>query len=213
MRWFAGAALVVFAALWIRVAVSASADLDAAQAAETRRDLDGAVRHYQWAVRSYSPLASAPVKAADALDRLAREAVERGDRARALQALRRLRGGILATRWLLSPFGDRLADVNARLARLTADQQLAEGHPDTLAGRDRDTLIADHAALLALDPIPSPWASLWVVLSFLGWVLGALGFIFKGLDREARVQGPAARRFGALTVLSFAAWVVGLMVA
>lgn len=201
---------MVLGVAWVRVALSAADELAQGQALETRRDRAGALRHYQWALRWYSPLASAPVKAADALDRMAREAVERGDRAEALAALRRLRGGILSTRWLLSPFGDRLPDVNARLAKLTAEQQVAEGHAVTIAGRSQSELEAEHARLLALDPMPAPGWSLLVVLSFLGWIGGGLLTIFRGLDREVRLQRGPALRYGALTAVCFSLWILGL---
>lgn len=199
-------------AVWGRAWVSARGELEAARAAEAAGDVDRALAYHQYAMRWYTPLAAAPREAADALTAIADRAEAAGDRATALAALRRLRGAILATRSLYSPFGDRLPEVNRRLARLTAEEQLALGQP-TLRGRDLATLEADHRRLLELDPTPATGWSLVVVLSFVGWVSGAALTIARGLDAEARlVRGPALR-WGGFAALCFAAWIAGLALA
>lgn len=210
MRWLALALAVVLGVAWIRVAASAREELAAARAAEAEGDLDRAIRRYQYALRWYSPGADAPRDAAEALWVIARGAHARGDADTALKALRALRGGALATRSLFSPFEHYLGPANRALARLTAEAHV--GRPSA-EGRSVDELEAYHARLLALDPVPAPGWSLLVVLGFVGWVAGGFATIFRGLDREARVRRGPFLRWGGLTALCFAAWVVGLIYA
>jgi tetratricopeptide (TPR) repeat protein len=202
-----GALLLVVAAAAGRAHVSARTEFEAGVAAESAGDLPGALAHFQFAMRWYTPGAEAPVAAADALTRLADAAEAKGDRAGALAALRRLRGGIFSTRSFYSPFGERLAAVDARLARLSAAEQIAAG---LARGQSVDALEAEHARLLALDPTPTPGWALAATLGFFGWVGGTLGFIFRGLDAGLRLVQPAARRWSLVFAGSFGVWVLGL---
>jgi hypothetical protein len=52
-----------------------------------------------------------------------------------------------------------------------------------------------------------------VTLGFFGWIGGAFGFIFRGLDRDLRAVPRVGRRWGLFTVACFALWIVGLYVA
>lgn len=208
-HWAAAAIVLVGVAVWARVYLSAGEALTAARAAEAAGDLGEAIDRYEHAMRWYSPGASAPVEAADALDRIATASEARGDRATTLRALRRLRGGVLATRGLTCPLCDRLDDINQRLATATAAEQLALGQP-TIRGRSEATLIADHLALLRLDPVPHPgWAAL-AVGAFLAWVAGGFLLIFRGFDRALTPVQPAATVYGALVAIGFALWLLAL---
>lgn len=206
-----GAAAVALVALtlWLRVWWSAGEALAEARAAAAAGDEAAAIEGYAHAMRWYSPAAAAPVEAAAALDALAAAAEARGDRATALRALRRLRGAILATRGLTCPFCARLDDVNQRLARATAAEQRALGQP-TIGGRDDAGLVADHLALLRLDPVPHPgWAAL-AVFGFFAWVAGGFLLVFRGFDRALRPVRPAAARYGALVAVGFSLWLLAL---
>lgn len=206
------AALVVaaiVAVVWVRVWLDARAEFARAEAAEATGALDDAIDHYGYAMRAYSPLASAPPAAADALTRLAETAAARGDRATALRAWRRVRAGALSTRGLTCPFCDRLDATNQHIAAAMAAEQLALGQP-TIRGRSEAQLTADHLALLRLDPLPHPaWAAL-AVLAFLGWVGGGFLLIWKGFDRALTPIKPAIWRYGGLVAGSFGLWLLAL---
>ncbi len=210
--WGVAAVVFVLGVVWARAWTSARAELEAGRAAQAAGDHRASIERLQFALRWYTPGASAPVEAADALLAIAEEAELRGDRDLALAALRRLRGGMRAVRSVYSPFAQRMASVDDRIAALTADAQLALGQP-TIRGRDRAQLVADHRALLALDPTPSPGWSLLVVLGFGGWVAGGFLTLFRGLDADGRVRGAAFLRWGGLTLGAFALWIVGLVYA
>ena len=209
MGWFVCALAIVFAAVWARVWTSARAELEEAVMARSAGDVSTAITHYQYAMRWYTPGASAPVDAANALDEIATEAAAAGDRATALRALRRLRGGVLATRSLYSPFGDRLDAVNKRLAKHTAEAQLALGQ-STIRGRTLVALERDHLTLLQRDPTPAAGWSLMVLVSFLGWLGSVFMTLGRGLDREARLVRPVFFRWGLTALGCFALWLFAL---
>ncbi len=98
MRWLVAALAVVLVAVWLRAWTGAHSEFDSAENARSAGEIAAAINHYQYAMRWYTPGASTPFSAADALNEIADQAIEKGDRKTALSALRRLRGGILATR-------------------------------------------------------------------------------------------------------------------
>ena len=200
----------MLAVSFVRAFVGAREELAGARAAEAAGDLDAAIELFAYALRWYTPGAGAPVEAADGLQAIAARAEASGDRDHALAALRRLRGGMRAVRSVYSPFAARMASVDDAIARLTADAQIALGQP-TLRGRNRDQLVADHRALLALDATPAPGWSLLVVLAFAGWVIGGFLTIGRGLDAEGRRVAGAFWRWAGLTAVCFGLWVLGLL--
>ena len=212
MRWAAAALVLVLAVVWLRVWTSARDELAQARRARAAADVEGAIRHYQYAMRWYSPGAGAPGDAAADLRLLARDLEGAGDRKNALRAWRRLRGAVRATRSVYTPFAGLADEVDRNIARLTADEQLALGQP-TIRGRDRAQLEADHLRLLKLDPTPTAGWGLLVVLAFIGWVAGGFLTIARGFDREARLLRPGFIRYAALTAACFGLWVVGLVMA
>ena len=199
--------LVVLGAVWARAFSASRDELAAGRAAEASGDLELARTRYQYAMRWYTPGAEAPAAGAAALQRLAETARTTGDREGELAALRRLRGGIRATRSLFSPFAAMANPVDARLAEVMADAQLAAGLG---AGRDRAAWTTEHARLLALDPTPATLPALATTLGFLAWVAAAFGFIFRGLDADLRLVPPSARRWSVAFVSSFGVWMLGL---
>lgn len=208
-----GALAVILVVVWGRAFFEARTAFAAGQAAEASGEMDETLAQYQYAMRWYTPFAETPEAAATALARLADAAEAAGDRTRALAALRRLRGGALSTRSFYSPFGDRLAGeagVDARIARLSAAEQTAAG---LARGESLAALEVEHRRLLALDPTPSTAWAVAATLGFCGWIGGALGFIFRGLDAGLRLAQPAAQRWSLLFATSFGVWMLGLWLA
>ncbi|MGK0359447.1 MAG: hypothetical protein ACI9U2_001749 [Bradymonadia bacterium] len=206
MRWYGLALALVLSVVVGRVWFDARTQLETAQQRKGAERLD----RLQWAMRAYLPGTSAPREAADAIQAFAETAEAAGKIEDALGAWRRLRGGILATRHLWSPFGDRLSHVNTRIADLTASLQSRSGAA-SIRGRDRATLVADHLALLQLDATPKAGWSVAVFLGFLGWVGGAAWTIRRGLTAEGTLRRASFLRGLAVTVLCFGVWIVGLL--
>lgn len=164
----------------------------------------------RFALGAYVPGGATSRTAADRLWAIAQRAHEQGDRATALAALRRLRGGLRAIRWLGQPHADLVAPTDALLAELTAEEQLAQGDAGTIRGRDLAQLTADHAHLLALDPLPSPARSLAVVLSFIGWLGGAALTIRRGFTPDLRARRRPLLAWGLATAAAFVLWLLAL---
>jgi hypothetical protein len=207
MRALLLAGALVIAALWTRTALSARAELAAADAARAAGRLDEACERYQYAMRAYTPLAGAPVAAAHALNAVAREALTRGDRATAIDALQRLRGAALATRGLFAPFTGWLPSTQRQLARSLAAQQIAEGAP----AQQRAALEAARLLELQRDPAAAPAWSLLVVIAFMCWLGGAAATLRFGLDEDARLISGKAWRGTLWTAAWLALWVLGLL--
>jgi len=203
------AACVVLLSVWGRVFFESNQELSAAQSAEATGALESALEHYQYAARWYTPGASAPQEALDALERLGTQARSDGRPELALKAFRRLRGALLATRGVLGVETQRLKNTNREIAELMADEQIqrADG---SLRDRSRTQLVDDHLALLTIDPIPSRGWSLMVILSFGGWIVGVLMTIRRGLDRELKIQRQPLLRWGIPTIFAFGLWLFSL---
>ena len=201
----------------MRLALRGRSALAAGQLAESKGAFWAAADGYQQAMRAYLPLTSAPQLGADGLERLALDAESRSQaaqtlesrafyRTEALEAWRRLRGGIWATRSFFKPFGERLDRADAHIAELMADELLASGLQELVRGRDRAQLIADHRALLARDPSPSPWLAIFGFLFFAGWVGSIFALIFKGFNSSGQRQVAAFWRYALSAVGCFGLW-------
>ncbi len=206
LQIWALAVAAVLGVVWVRCVVEGRNELANAHKAS---DFASKIMHLQQAMRWYAPGADHCVEAAEGLEALAREAEASGRPEEALAAWRRLRGAIRATRHLWTPFADRAAAVDERIAELMAHQQLVEASA-TLRGRDRARLVADHKALLAQDPTPATGWILLITLSFLGWVGSAFVLTRRGFDAALTLQSGPFLRWSATTLGFFALWLVGL---
>jgi hypothetical protein len=206
MRALALACSLFIALVWVRVALDAGRELHAAQAAQAAGRLDEAIERYQYAMRGYTPFASAPQTAVHSLQAIARAAVARHDRATAIDALQRLRGAALSTRGLLAPFDEWLPNTNRTLARLLAADQIAHGAPS----KQRHALSWQRwQELKHTRDAPRGW-SLLIVLAYAGWLSGAALTVLRGLDRDARLVPRAALEWSLWTAMCFALWLLGL---
>ena len=107
------------------------------------------------------------------------------------------------------PLGEHLDLANERLANLMAEQQLREAGP-TLRGRSKEQLVADHMALLRLDPVPHTGWSLLVILSFIGWIVTTGLAIWRGLEPDATIRRSELWKWGGSSLLLFSLWMFAL---
>lgn len=207
VRWGA-IGLVLLVAFTARVVTSARAELAVGDSLR-EQDTVAAVVHYRRAARFYAPLSPYHV---EALDRLAKvgEAAERdGDAELALSAFRAIRSGILSARSVYLPEPARLAAANRRIADLMA----AQPPPPMDAGKSRETLRAEHLALLEAIPGPHVGWTLVLLLGFFSWVTGAFMFTQRAIDPEDRLVPRQARLWGAVVLVGLCLFVVGLRLA
>ena len=197
--------VAVLAAIWVKVRVESAQRLAIARDAEPSQPMV-AITAYRQAIRWYSP-GSGPVdEAVASLERLGSEYDTR-DPALALMSWRALRSALFAARSFYQPYPDKIGLANGHIARLMAAQEAPD--PAKLAERE-----AHHLALLARDHAPNVGWSLLAVLSFLAWGGALLMFAGRAFEPKAgALLAPAARRWGLTFVVSYAFWVVGLLLA
>ncbi len=205
----------------VRLVLRGQKALSEAQLAESNESFWLAVDGYQQAMRAYLPFTKTSEQGAMGLERLALAAETRLSeassqesrryyRTQALEAWRRLRGGIWATRSFLKPFEDRLDRADSRIAELMADEILDSGLQEVIRGRDRTQLVADHRALLARDPSPSSVFALLCFLLLCGWIGSIFALIFKGFDREGHLQHAPFWRCAISALGCFGGWMICL---
>lgn len=192
-----------------RVLFDSRVALLAGEAAQAHAAWIEAIRHHHHAVRMYTPGSPFVARALDHLFDVAQGAHQRQDVVTERLALEAVRAGLLGARSFYTPFADRLALADDRLAVIyaqTEDAALARGA--SLADRTRH-----HGDLLARRPGAGLAASLLAVGGFVVWLGAAVVFTRRGIDRTLTVNRPWALWLGLVFVLGLAAFFVGLRLA
>lgn len=202
-------AAVLLGAFAVRVVTSASAELRAGDDYRAHAQLEPAVVHYRRAARWYAPGSPYHVEALSRLGAIGADAEKSGDTDLALSAYRAIRAAIMSTRSFYIPEQARLQAADERIASLMA----ALPAPPMDAGKSRDQLRAEHLALLAADPGPSVLWSIVLLLGFGVWVAGAFAFTMRAIDDEDRFVKREVLRCGAMIVVGFGLFVLGLSLA
>jgi hypothetical protein len=202
-------AAVLLGAFAVRVVTSAAAELRAGDDYREHGQLEPALVHYRRAARWYAPGSPYHVEALRKLGAIGADAEKRGDTDLALSAYRAVRAAIMSTRSFYIPERARLEAADERIASLMA----ALPAPPMDAGKSREQLRAEHLALLAADPGPSVLWSIVLLLGFGIWVAGAFAFTLRAVDDEDRFVKREVLRCGAMIVVGFGLFVLGLSLA
>lgn len=204
-KWVIGAAAVLFVlgVLLSRAFYDGSRALSAGDAALARGDIEEAIRGWRRAARWYVPGASHVSGAYDRLEGLAAAAEENGDRSNALEAWRAVRSSILATRSFYTPFEDRLARANDKIASLMAKEP-------SVAGATEEERRAWHLALLEKNEQPSVGWTLLALLGFASWVGGGFYFAWRGLGADDKLDRRHAARAAIVIVIGLVVWMLSL---
>jgi tetratricopeptide (TPR) repeat protein len=187
----------------------AKAELEIAERHAQEGDLEAAIVHYRRAARWYAPFSPYHVQALAALGRIGAEAEQKPDVELALSAYRAVRSAILSTRSFYVPERERLDAADKRIASLMAGLP----PPQMDAGKSREQLEQEHLALLQHDPDPKLGWTLLLLLGFAAWVGGAFAFTLRAIDSEDRFIRREAVRWGAVIVVGFALFVLGMTLA
>jgi hypothetical protein len=200
---------LVFGTIAARVVYSARTELAAARQASQKGDVDAAIAHYRRAARLYVPGGPHHVAALDQLESLGQAAEKADDAARALAAYRAIRGSILAARSLYVPEAERLAAADRRIAKLMSEQPA----PPVDAGKTRERIYTEHLALLEASPDPSLFWSFVLLAGFIAFAGAAFVFSVRAIDARDRLIPAAAVRWGAVIVVGFGLFALGLSLA
>ena len=134
------------------------------------------------------------------------QTTENADRRTALSAYDAARGGIFSVRSFFQPYEDRLPRINQRIAELRTREQI-ERHPE-----EKYTEVLEfHRKALERDERPRLSWSLLAVAGFIAWTASTFGLIWRGFDREGRMQLRSAVPWMTAIVLGFAGWILGLI--
>jgi len=201
---------VALCVLVARVLLSSRSELAAGTAAYERGDRQAAVLHLRRAAHWYAPASPYVARALSELRRIGRQAEMEGQQDLALSAYRAIRTSCLGTRSFYTPHAARLEEANRRIAAILARQ---EPRPPMDRGKTVAALEREHLELLTAVEEPSPLFSATACLSFLLWIGGAFGFIYRGLDENLRVRKGPALRWAALVLGGLAVWAASLLLA
>ena len=133
-----------------RAWLDARAEIEGADQAAAVGDVETEIEHLGRALRWRVPWSGHDEVVLDRLFALGDAAEAAGDDATALAAYREARGGLLATRVLAVPHADARAELDLRIARLMAAQELRFG-TDSANGADLEARLA-RGAIVRLSP-------------------------------------------------------------
>jgi hypothetical protein len=197
----AAVAVAILGALALRVVLEGRAALaDGDEAMQQKRTPD-AIDAWERAARWYLPGAPHVGAAYDRLVRLARS-----DPRHALAAWRAVRSASLATRGLWTPHADDLAEADAAIAALSAEDP--EGARPS--GADAATRLAFHRERLAGSSGPSRGAVVLAVGGIVCWLAGIAWLVVRAVDRQGRLVRRGAISGAAMALLGVLAWAAGL---
>lgn len=197
---------LVLAVLALRVVTSAAGELKIADQYRQAGELAAAVVHYRRAARWYAPGSPYHGQALAKLGALGKAAERAGDVGLALDAYRAIRGAIMATRSFHVPERQRLLAADERIASLMAELP----RPPSDTGKSYAELRREHLTLLSADPGPQLGWTLLLLAGFVLWVTAVFGFSMRAIDDADRFIPRAARRWGALIVVGFGLFVLGM---
>ena len=183
-----------------------------------RGDEAGAVRWWRRSARWYLPMAPHVAGAYEKLRGLAKAAEQEGKRKIALDAWTGIRSSVRATRSVYTPYASYLQEADAHIARLMAEQEMAEqeatgGAALEHGAGDLATAEAWHARLLARDDMPSVGWSIFALLGLTMWIGGGFAFAITGLDDSDLLRPKAAAYSGAAIGMGLLIWLLGLHLA
>jgi hypothetical protein len=201
--------LLLLASVCARVVSSARSELRAGDAYAAGGDVEAALVHYRRAARWYAPLSPYHRHALARLGTIGADAERRERPELALEAYRAIRAAILSTRSWYVPEQARLRATDERIASLMA----ALPAPPMDAGKSREQIRREHLALLGADPDPSVAWTLVLLLGFASWMAGAFAFTLRAIDTEDRFIPGQVRRWGAVIVVGFGLFVLGMSLA
>lgn len=170
-------------------------------------DVREAIADWRRAARWYAPGAPHVAGAYDRLQILAEQAEQANDVDTALEAWRAIRSSSLATRSFYTPFADRLAHANERIAALMARQEIRAAAPGT---KDEAERAAYHLGLLSRDEAPSVAWSLLALAGFATWIAGGFLFAWRGLTADDKLDARKAALAGILVAAGLLVWMLGL---
>ena len=201
-----GAMFFISAVVYGKVAWTGWQEYREGEAANAAGNPKEATVHWERALQLYIPWGGASERSAGELlkqgERLARE----GNPSGALEAYQMVRSGLYGARSFYTPHREWIALCDERIARLRASLPPETDKERELSGEQRY-----REALAELTPPSRPHliGSIATILGLAGWIGGALGWIWKGLDRRPGA-GRRTLLWGGITLVFYLCWLIGM---
>ena len=204
--------LICSLAVVARVTSSGLGEFRQGQDLEAEEQWHEAAVHYGRAVHMYLPLSPLPGRAGERLLALGEAAMVRGEAREARFCFEELRSGFLAVRSTYHPGQHFIDDAERQLTELMRQDSRGNWPDRALSEPERRARIA-----AALGEREDP-DLLWVLVMGLGyflWLGGAGLAIWRGLPAEdsGEILWPVLLRFGGLSVVGYALWLLGVALA
>lgn len=194
--------LVILLVATIRVVVSGRNDLEIANGCMRAGVEETAIDYFSRAARWYMPFFTTSSDAIEGLIRISEGAGQRQDPETALRALREARSAILASRWILTPHRERLAEINRQIAILMAGDPASENH---------DSSVAKYLGQLEKTSMPNPIISLFATLLFVCWLAVTIVGSTKVVTARGRFTGGKSWIWIAGSAVLLIGWLVMLL--
>ncbi|MFH1262254.1 MAG: hypothetical protein V1495_02250 [Pseudomonadota bacterium] len=202
-RWIAGLTILA-ACVAIKVLYESRREWNEGWTAVRAGRTEDAILHLERAIHWYLPGNPFTGKAVRALWEIGQGA-EASDPARALLAYDALRGSLHSIRSFYWPYREWIEKSNERIAQLRASEE-SKRDPS----RPFEKALEFHRQVLIPTDRPRIGWVLWAQLGFWGWIGSVVGWIFRGFDREGRMQMRRSLPWITALVLFFTVWVIGL---
>jgi hypothetical protein len=197
--------LVALAMVWVRVAVGASREYAAGEQALAQGEVNQAIHHFDRAIHWYYPGSGAVEKSIEGLKKIANEFAGKQDAEGELYAWRILRSALYSVRHVRQPHADVIALCDQRIAELMAGKK---GEPGT---EEFEAEKQERYARLTKKVGPKTGYALLAEAGFIGWVVAALLFIWFGIRPDRGFHRKWALGSGFLFLVSYLAWILGLL--
>jgi len=166
-----------------------------------------AITFFDRSLHWFAPFNPYPLRSAQRLWEIGRQAEENGDIHLALIAFRTIRRGFWAATSFYTPAKAWIQRCDVRISELTRLDQANRASSDNPGGS-----VNGMSAGKKAEDVSTFW-SIILEIGFLGWIAAAIGFIIFAFKdhREPRLSILKAIAWAGMTLTFFVLWVVGMM--
>jgi hypothetical protein len=201
--------LVVLSVLVGRIYFESKEAFESAMLAQKRGDLSEAIFQLDHAIHWYFPGNPYVHQSISELWRMGND-LESKNKTLALFSYDAIRGGVFSIRHLYSPHASWLEDVNAKIANLRTDEELQKMPEDKRVAAHKE-IYAFHTNALARDERPNVFWVLFLEFGFFGFLASVFLLIWRGFDREGRMNLRHSMPWVMSMVVTFGIWIFGLL--
>lgn len=194
--------------VFFKVTFEARREYRTAEEALQAKNIDEAITHFNRAIHWYTPVSSPVRKSIERLWEIGAHAEKNGDYPLALRAYQELRSSLYSARSFYTPCPEWIERCDERIASI-----ISEGKIPPPPERKDLPLDSKEEVLKILKTKTEPdyiW-SIICEIGFIGWIACTIGFILFVFAGEKGFLAKRAFVWGALVIIFYAVWVVGML--